>query len=116
MARAHNNHLRESQNASELDRCAAIANQEMGAVTKAGEVRGELLVLLEHEVAQHAVEAQRRPHRLHRASHVCQHALNLHTFAASHMCELTYIRVRTSAATFPLRLHECFVAVYTVHC
>ena len=54
----------------------------MGAVTKAGEVGGELLVLLEHEVAQYAVEAQRRPDRLDRASHTCQHALNLHTFAA----------------------------------
>ena len=62
----------------------------MRAVTKAGEVGGELLVLLEHEVAQHAVEAQRRPDRLDRASHTCQHALNLHALAA-HVRTLGYI-------------------------
>ena len=54
----------------------------MSAVTKAGEVGGELLVLLEHEVAQHAVEAQRRPDRLDRASHTSQHAL--------YLCELPF--------------------------
>ena len=76
----------------------------MSAVTKAGEVGGELLVLLEHEVAQHAVEAQRRPDRLDRASHTCQHALYLHAFAAHVRAAIWY-----SYITLHERLQQCWV-------
>lgn len=56
--------------------CTVLASvafyQEIRAVTEAGEVRGELFVLLEHEVAQHAGEAERVPDRLYHASHTRQ--------------------------------------------